>query len=132
MSIANGRPWVVLKFGGTSVSTLERWQTIASVVRERIDEGLRPLVVCSALSGVTNDLERLLKDAVQGQHQTVLSALEAKHHELAAALEVPVDPTISAELESLSRLLLGLSLIREASPRLHARVLAHGEILATR
>lgn len=132
MSISNGRPWVVLKFGGTSVSTLERWQTIATVVRERMDEGLRPLVVCSALSGVTNDLERLLKDAVVGKHQSVLEALEDKHRALAAALDVPVDSTIGEDLDNLGRLLLGLSLIREVSPRLHARVLAHGEILATR
>lgn len=44
--------WVVLKFGGTSVSTPERWATIAELTRQRISEraedgeGLRPLVVC--------------------------------------------------------------------------------------
>ena len=40
--------WVVLKFGGTSVSSISNWKNVAHVVRERLDEGLRPVVVHSA------------------------------------------------------------------------------------
>ena len=32
-------PWVAMKFGGTSVATAKRWQTIARLVRARLDEG---------------------------------------------------------------------------------------------
>ena len=53
--------WVVLKFGGTSVSTPERWLVIAGLAARRIAEGLRPLIVCSALSGISNQLEALAK-----------------------------------------------------------------------
>jgi diaminopimelate decarboxylase/aspartate kinase len=53
-------PWVVLKFGGTSVSSASNWHNIAGVLRQRIDEGLRPAVVHSALSGITDRLESLL------------------------------------------------------------------------
>ena len=35
--------WVVLKFGGTSVSSVSNWKNVADVVRERLDEG-RPSV----------------------------------------------------------------------------------------
>jgi bifunctional diaminopimelate decarboxylase / aspartate kinase len=126
------RPWVVLKFGGTSVSTLERWQTIADVVRKRLEEGLRPLVVCSALSSVTNELERGLEEAVAGRPSNVLEDLEKRHRALAEALEVDGDVILGGDLENLGRLLLGCSLIREVSPRLHARVLAHGELMSTR
>ncbi len=52
---------IVMKFGGTSVSSLERWQTIAEVIRSRVAEGLTPLVVCSAVSRVSRLLEKLLK-----------------------------------------------------------------------
>ena len=56
MKIAAGAPWVVLKFGGTSVSSLASWRNVAGVVRERIDAGEAPVVVHSALSGITNAL----------------------------------------------------------------------------
>src|SRR5690606_40636182 len=34
-------PWVVMKFGGRSVSTAENWERIAGVIRERLAEGVR-------------------------------------------------------------------------------------------
>ncbi len=43
---------IILKFGGTSVSSKETIATICDVVRERLDQ--RPVVVVSALSGVTD------------------------------------------------------------------------------
>src|SRR5690606_34292382 len=52
-----GTPWVVLKFGGTSVSQRHRWDTIGRLAGKRAEEiGGRVLVVVSALSGVTNEL----------------------------------------------------------------------------
>ena len=63
MSINNQT--VVLKFGGTSVSTLSRWQQIVSIVKQRIDEGYKVAIVHSAKSGITNLLEKftITKDA---------------------------------------------------------------------
>ena len=49
-------PWVVLKFGGRSVSTAENWAIIARLLRERLEEGVRPVVVHSALVGVSTAL----------------------------------------------------------------------------
>ena len=37
--------WIVMKFGGTSVSTADNWQTIAGLVRARLDAGMKPVVV---------------------------------------------------------------------------------------
>ena len=34
------REWVVMKFGGTSVSSVENWETIARLVQARLDAGL--------------------------------------------------------------------------------------------
>jgi diaminopimelate decarboxylase/aspartate kinase len=64
--------WVVLKFGGTSVSSASNWHNIAGVLRERIAAGLRPVVVHSALSGITDKLESLLAAALVGAHASVL------------------------------------------------------------
>ena len=49
-------PWVVMKFGGTSVSTADKWLTIAGLIRNRLADGLRPVIVHSALAGVVEAL----------------------------------------------------------------------------
>jgi diaminopimelate decarboxylase/aspartate kinase len=125
-------PWVVLKFGGTSVSTKERWATIATLAERRSAEGLRPLIVCSALSGISNRLEELLALAVEDRHEEALAAIRSRHFELGEALGVPAEEILSADFEELARLTLAASLLREAGPRLKARVMAFGEILSTR
>ena len=52
--------WIVLKFGGTSVSRRPRWDNIGRLMAARArEEQCRVLVVVSALSGVTNDLQAL-------------------------------------------------------------------------
>ncbi len=51
-------PVVVLKFGGTSVSNLSRWQQILKIVQQRLKQGFRVIVVHSAKSGITNLLEK--------------------------------------------------------------------------
>src|SRR3546814_6285146 len=62
--------WIVLKFGGTSVSRRHRWDTIGRLAKQRADEnGARVLVVVSALSGVTNELQAI----AEGAHDRVRS-----------------------------------------------------------
>jgi len=126
--------WVVLKFGGTSVSSLERWETIEHVLRQRMDEGLRPLVVCSALSQVSNQLERLLVDAVRDWDAVApaLGKLRETHRTLAHDMELDADDLLADLFEELERTLLGISLTREVTPRLRARVMAQGELMSTR
>ncbi|HEX6898625.1 MAG TPA: bifunctional aspartate kinase/diaminopimelate decarboxylase [Thermoanaerobaculia bacterium] len=126
------RAWVVLKFGGTSVSTPERWRTIAGLTRQRIDEGLSPLVVCSALSGISNQLQALLGLAVQGRHEEALDRIQKRHLELGAGLGIDAGELLRADFEELSRLALAASLLREAGPALEARVMAFGELMSTR
>ena len=59
-------PWVVMKFGGSSVATAENWSTIADLVRNRLESGLQPVIVHSALQGVSNALAALLDTAASG------------------------------------------------------------------
>ena len=47
---------IVLKFGGTSIGSIERIKKIASIIKKRHNEGNEIIVVVSAMSGVTNDL----------------------------------------------------------------------------
>jgi aspartate kinase len=46
----------VLKFGGTSVGTLERIQNVANIIKKIKDEGHDVIAVVSAMSGETNKL----------------------------------------------------------------------------
>jgi bifunctional diaminopimelate decarboxylase / aspartate kinase len=119
-----------MKFGGTSVSSSDTWATIATEVQARIDEGLRPLVVCSALSGVSNALESMLDGAAEQDPEPGLAALRARHLEMANELGVSADG-IEPHLGLVERLIRGVSLVGEASPRTRARVMARGELMST-
>ena len=46
----------VLKFGGTSVGTIERIQHVAKIVKKEHDSGNKIIVVVSAMAGKTNEL----------------------------------------------------------------------------
>src|SRR5262245_18006481 len=75
-STSAASPWVVLKFGGTSVSSVTNWKNIAGVLRDRLSDGLRPVVVHSALSGITDRLEQLLSLALGNEWQPVMDQIE--------------------------------------------------------
>jgi diaminopimelate decarboxylase/aspartate kinase len=124
-------PWVVLKFGGTSVSTAPNWRNIAAVVRERLAGGVRVLVVHSAVSGVTDRLEKLLATALAGAHEPVLQAIEERHRQLADELGVGVSPELTRYFTELRQISAGIALMHEISDRTRARVMATGELMAT-
>jgi bifunctional diaminopimelate decarboxylase / aspartate kinase len=87
---ANDR-WIVLKFGGTSVSSVARWQTIESLARAHRDAGRRVLIVVSALSGVTDQLKALCEaHANDAETAVIVRALRARHSELAEQLSLGV------------------------------------------
>jgi diaminopimelate decarboxylase/aspartate kinase len=125
------KPWVVLKFGGTSVSSASNWHNIAAVLRERIGAGLAPVVVHSAMSGVTDALEALLSAALAGVHTPALEVIDAKHRGLASAVGVEPGPRYGAFIDDLRRMADAIAETRELSDRVRARVMAMGELLAT-
>lgn len=124
--------WVVLKFGGTSVSSAENWKNIAAVARDRLSEGLRPVIVHSALSGITDRLERLLSLALGNQWQDTMDHIERRHRDLARDLGVIPSPDLEDQFKRLRQIAAGIALVGEVSERLRARVLAQGELMATR
>ena len=124
--------WVVMKFGGTSVSTRTHWDTIAALLKRRLDAGLRPVVVHSALKGVSNALEAMLDSAVATDASDELAAIRDQHRKLAADLELDADALIGESLHELEQLVAGVRLVREVSVRVRVRVMALGELMATR
>jgi aspartate kinase len=56
MSSSSARPRLVMKFGGTSVATIERIRNVAEHVKREVAAGYDVAVVVSAMSGKTNEL----------------------------------------------------------------------------
>lgn len=75
---------IVLKFGGTSVGSPGAFRSAAAIVEGAVQRD--PVVVVSALSGVTDDLLRFGREA--GARQDVASRVEARHRDLAQTLDI--------------------------------------------
>jgi len=129
--IENNEAWVVLKFGGTSVSSAANWHNIAGVVRERLAANLRPVVVHSAISGITDSLESLLSAALAGTHAAVLEQIDRRHRDLAQKLSIAPGARFGGFIDDLHRMADAIAETRELSDRVRARVMAMGELLAT-
>ena len=127
-----GSPWVVMKFGGSSVSSAESWRTIAELVQRRIDAGLKPVIVHSALAGVSNALEDLLDEAVAGDPAAMLHSIREQHYALADDLGLDGGALLGESLQQLEQLVAGVRLVREVSVRVRVRVMALGELMSTR
>lgn len=77
----------VLKFGGTSVGSGERIRQVAGIVAHalkeyRASDGLFPVIVVSAMSGVTDQLLRIARHACSGEREAYeqeLESLRLKH-----------------------------------------------------
>ncbi|MBJ6978742.1 bifunctional aspartate kinase/diaminopimelate decarboxylase [Luteimonas sp. MC1895] len=126
---ANSRPepWIVLKFGGTSVSSRERWDTIGRLAAGRAAEGRRVLVVVSALSGVTNALTAISEGA--GDARAQVDALVERHRAFAAALDL--DPAVIDERLDVLRTLVAEPRATRRPLDWQAEVLAQGELLSS-
>ncbi len=122
--------WMVMKFGGTSVASPDRWSVIAELARARRAEGLRVFIVHSALSGVSNRLEALPDEALAGSDEASLEAVFETHRHFAHAAGLDADALIGGLFERARQLVAGVRLLGEASPRTRAELLALGELMS--
>ncbi len=123
--------FAVMKYGGTSVKGRVEWDTIRTEVDKKRAAGMTPVLVCSALSGMTNLLEDVLAGAARGVHEETLGDFRRRHE--AFAKDLGLDGLGDAEmyLADLERLVKGAALVEEVSPRLRARAMSAGELLST-
>lgn len=127
----------VLKFGGTSVGSLEAIRATARIVSDSSRDGPR-VVIVSAMSGVTNTLVEATRVAASGGPgwAELVDGILRRHREVAEALGPSADPggdwarALAQRERDLRDLLHGVSLVREASPRSIDAILAHGELLS--
>lgn len=124
--------WIVLKFGGTSVSSVENWDNIASIVEKRLEEGYRVCLVHSALSGVSNKLQQIIDRTSDESNDDLVDEIIRQHRSLAEEMGLDADDLLEEEFEDLEQLARGISLVEEATYTVQARLMALGELMSTR
>ena len=121
--------WIVLKFGGTSVSRRHRWDTLGRLAHERAASAdARALVVVSALSGVTNELQAIAGGAADSDMR--IAGLDARHREFARELGLDVEAVLGERLDVLQALARDAR-AHSATLDWQAEVLAQGELLSS-
>jgi diaminopimelate decarboxylase/aspartate kinase len=78
------RHWLVMKFGGSSVSSSRRWATIVEQARRGLDSQHHVLLVVSALSGVTDLLAGVADASTPAGRTEALDQIELRHRRLMA------------------------------------------------
>lgn len=126
---------IVMKFGGSSVGTAAAIGQVAGLVEAHRDKG--PVIVVSALQGVTDRLLALADMALAGDLDAVesgLAELRARHRE--TAIGVAGDDSLAclsrvdALMNEAGHALRGVSALRELSPRSLDLIVSFGERLS--
>lgn len=126
----------VLKFGGTSVGDAERIKAVLGVVKRSYDEGEKPLVVLSAMAGVTNLLTQMAENAAERiPFDDDLKRLEERHFDvvkklIAVKYQNPVFTRLKLMLNELEDVLQGVSALRELSLQSKDLIVSFGERLS--
>ena len=76
----------VLKFGGTSVGTLERIQHVAKIIKKEKSSGNKIIVVVSAMAGKTNELIDLSKEISEEFDKREMDVLLSSGEQITSAL----------------------------------------------
>ena len=77
---------VVLKFGGTSVGTIEKIKKTAEIICEYKKKNYRIIVISSAMSGVTNELIKKSKEISENFSESEYDVLVSSGEQVACSL----------------------------------------------
>ena len=132
-------PSVVMKFGGSSVVDATAIRRVLRIVAGERDKGRTPIVVVSALGGVTDRLLALAEQARQGlgaEAEAGTAELRRRHFHEAAQLGTDQDESLGHAFDSqfahLHSLLQAIEDCRAAEPRALDAIAASGELLSSR
>lgn len=126
----------VLKFGGTSVGSVESILSVKKIVEAEKEP---VVVVVSALGGITDKLIKTSKLALAGDlsYQSEFDEIAGRHHQMIEAV-IPSGEkkerlleTINALLDELKSIYQGVYLIRDLSPKTSAAIVSYGERLSS-
>lgn len=117
----------ILKFGGKSLANGEGIQRVLNIVSERAKAGENIAVVVSAREKATDQLEALLDNAASGiAYHDQLEAF--KTYQKYDFKEID----LTADFDELAKLLEGVALLGDYSPKIKDQVLALGELISAK
>ena len=121
----------VLKFGGTSVSSVETVRNISEILK-KTDE--KQIVVCSALSKITNMLEEAGDKASKRDtiYKTICDQIRKRHHDFIDQLfsvdeQGDLKQTIDNHIANLEKVLDAIYMLNELSQRAYYIIVSFGE-----
>ncbi len=122
---------IVMKFGGSSVADAERIRKVADIVGGLLSA--KPILVLSAMGDTTDFLLEAAQSALDGT--VSMDSIEALHRMAVKELALPsslFDVELAPLLSDLRSLLVGISLIRELTPKTKDYLVSFGERLSVR
>jgi len=126
----------ILKFGGTSVGSLQSISALLSILKDQ-QGAENPIVVLSAMSGVTNALVEMAENAGQARdYSEELKTIEKKHFDVIRALlpanaQNPVLTKLKIYFNELEEILQSVYNLRELSLQTKDLILSYGERCST-
>lgn len=118
-------PYKILKFGGRSLSNGEGIGRVLEIIKQKTQAGENIAVVLSAREKATDQLEAILNKAATGRsYKEDFEVFEAYQKHTFRNVD------LSEDFESLVRLLEGVSMLGDYSPKIKDQVLAYGEVIA--
>ena len=126
----------VLKFGGTSVGSVESILSLKNIVER---ETQPVIVVVSALGGITDKLIATSRLALKGdeEYKREFDAIVARHHTMVNTIisdtteRTRLLNVVDGLLEELRSIYYGVYLIRDLSPKTSAAIVSYGERLSS-
>src|SRR6266498_497668 len=129
------RVMIIVKFGGTSVGDAQRVANAIDIVAERKEQF--PIVVVSALAGVTNDLVAASEAAracdIDRVNQ-IIAAVRQRHEDVAMRLvqqKFDFFESFIKQIDQIHTILRGIALLGEITARARDKVMAIGEKLSS-
>jgi aspartokinase/homoserine dehydrogenase 1 len=128
----------VLKFGGSSMGTVESISNVLSIVRQRAERGSVAVVV-SAMKGVTDQLvetcDRMERSSFS--YRGTIESLEKRHFDIARKMlpaqeQSDLITELKMLLNELEDVLQGVSLVQEITPKTRDFVMGFGERLSAK
>lgn len=132
---------ITMKFGGTSVGSVEALDRAATIIAEQLQSDSEVAVIVSAMSGVTDLLIQSVDRAIKSDRWGYLSItkdIRDKHEDAinqlirAGELRESILGRINAMLDKHSELCEAINILGEATPRIKDAIVSFGERLSCR
>jgi len=120
---------IVMKFGGSSVAGADRIRHVAAIIKTQLPR--KPALVLSAMGDTTDHLLEA-GDLALKEGKVQIKHVEKLHIDTMKNLKLPPPKEIGDLMNELTRLLSGIALIRELTPRTKDFLVSFGERLSVR